>query len=126
MNVTASDIGGGSIHMDTTMQTGKRRDLAPLNVYVRIRPFIGDELERAENQALIDILDDKRIAVKVYPAMSNAIRTLQSSYNEYEVGFLSIESPRDTRRLTDFDMCSGDTNLRPSLFAARIIRTHSR
>ena len=39
--------------IDTTA-IAKRRDLPPLNVYVRIRPFIGDELERGENQKLLD------------------------------------------------------------------------
>jgi hypothetical protein len=69
--------------------TTKRRD-PPLNVYLRIRPFIGDELERGENQRLIDIVDDKHIAVKLYPTINNTIRTLQTSYNEYEVSFNMI------------------------------------
>ena len=56
-----------------------------MNVYLRIRPFIGDELEQGENQNLIKILDDKRIAVKIYPTIHNTIRTCQASYNEYEV-----------------------------------------
>jgi hypothetical protein len=70
--------------METTI---KQRDLPPppLNVYLRIRPYIGDEFERGENQKLIDILDDNRIAVKLYPTINNTIRTLQTSYNEYEV-----------------------------------------
>lgn len=70
--------------MDTTTNT-KSRELPPLNVYVRIRPFIGDELERGENQKLLDILDERRIAVKVYPTINNTIRNLQASYNEYQV-----------------------------------------
>lgn len=63
---------------------------SPLNVYVRLRPFIGDELERGENQKLIDILDDKHIAVKIYPTIYNTIRTCQASYNEYEVQSIMI------------------------------------
>jgi len=65
----------------------KHRDLPPLNVYLRIRPFIGDELERGENQNLIYIFNEKHIAVKLYPTINNTIRTLQTSYNEYEVFF---------------------------------------
>jgi hypothetical protein len=65
--------------MDTTI---KYRESSPLNVFLRIRPFIGDEIERNENQKLIDILDEKRIVVKT---INNTIRTLQTSYNEYEV-----------------------------------------
>lgn len=72
--------------IDTTTIV-KRRDLPPLNVYVRIRPFIGDELERGENQKLLDILDDKRIAIKILPTVNNTIRNVQASYNEYEVLF---------------------------------------
>jgi hypothetical protein len=80
--------------MDTTeteiaSTTIKHREPPPLNVYVRIRPFISDELERGENQQLIDILDEKHIAVKLYPTINNTIRTLQTSYNEYEVFFIS-------------------------------------
>lgn len=63
----------------------KRRDLPPLNVFLRIRPFISDEIEHGENQKLIDMIDEKHIAVKIYPTISNTIRTLQTSYNEYEV-----------------------------------------
>lgn len=72
-------------NIDTT-STNKRRELPPLNVYVRIRPFIGDELERGENQKLLDIINQKHIAVKVYPTINNTIRNIQASYNEYEVG----------------------------------------
>jgi hypothetical protein len=68
------------------MDTTKRRDLPPLNVYVRIRPFIADELERGEDQKLLDTLNEKHIAVKVYPTINNTIRNVQASYNEYEVG----------------------------------------
>jgi hypothetical protein len=68
-----------SISLDITIKP------PPLNVYLRIRPFIGDELERDENQKLIDVLDEKHIAVKLYPTINNTIRTLQTSYNEYEV-----------------------------------------
>ncbi len=75
-------IGITSINIDTLV---KHRDPPPLNVYLRIRPFIGDELERGENQKLIDIIDEKHIAVKLYPTINNTIRTLQTSYNEYEV-----------------------------------------
>ena len=63
----------------------KRRDLPPLNVYVRIRPFIGDELGRGENQKLLDILDEKHIAVKIFPMVNNTIRNVHASFNEYEV-----------------------------------------
>ena len=62
-----------------------RRDLPPVNVYVRIRPFIGDELERGEQQNLIEIRDQKHIVVKLHP-----VRTAANSYNEYEVR-LSVE-----------------------------------
>jgi hypothetical protein len=72
-----------STTIDTT--TAKRRELPPLNVYVRIRPFIGDELERGENQKLLDIINENHIAVKVYPTINNTIRNIQASYNEYEV-----------------------------------------
>jgi hypothetical protein len=75
--------------MDTPI---KHRDPPLLNVYLRIRPFIGDELERGENQKLIDILDEKRITVKLYPTINNTIRTLQTSYNEYEVVSIQIIS----------------------------------
>jgi hypothetical protein len=74
-----------SINIDTAT---KRRDPSPLNVYLRIRPFIGDELERGENQKLIDILDEKHITVKLHPTINNTVRTLQTSYNEYEVFFV--------------------------------------
>ena len=82
MDITSTELGVSSINIDSII---KRRDLATLNVYVRIRPFIGDELEREENQHLIDIIDDKHIAVKLYPTISNTIRTVQTSYNEYVV-----------------------------------------
>jgi len=86
-----TEIGITSTTIDTTTTaTTKRRELPPLNVYVRIRPFIGDELERGENQKLLDILDEKHIAVKVYPTINNTIRNIQASYNEYEVLFLII------------------------------------
>ncbi len=82
-----TEIGITSTTIDTTT-IGKRRDLPPpLNVYVRIRPFIGDELERGENQKLLDIINEKHIAVKVYPTINNTIRNIQASYNEYEVFF---------------------------------------
>lgn len=72
--------------MDTTETTiNKRRELPPLNVFVRIRPFIGDELERGENQNLLNIIDEKHVSVKICPANNNAIRNIQASYNEYEV-----------------------------------------
>jgi hypothetical protein len=84
--------------MDTTETeitlTTKRRDPSPLNVYLRIRPFIDDELERGENQKLIDILDEKHIAVKIYPTINNTIRTLQTSHNEYEVFLYKIDLSR--------------------------------
>jgi len=79
-----TEIGFTSISIDTIV---KHRDPPPLNVYLRIRPFINDELEHAENQNLLDILDEKHIAVKLYPTINNTIRTLQISYNEYEVFF---------------------------------------
>ena len=82
MDTTETEIASISINTIT-----KRRDPSPLNVYLRIRPFIGDELERGENQKLIDIRDEKHIAVKLYPTINNAIRTLQTSYNEYEVSY---------------------------------------
>ncbi|CAF0947630.1 unnamed protein product [Adineta ricciae] len=74
MNVTESEI------------TTKHRESSPaLNVYLRIRPFIGNELERGESQNLIDILDDKHIAVRLPPTINNTLRVLPISYNEYEV-----------------------------------------
>lgn len=79
--------------MDTTATAvaAKRREPPPLNVYVRIRPFIGDELERGENQKSLQIVDEKHISVKVCPTTNNTIRNIQASYNEYEViYFLSI------------------------------------
>jgi len=84
-----TETGITSTTIDTTT-IAKRRDPPPLNVYVRIRPFIGDELERGENQKLLDILDEKHIAVKVYPTINNTIRNIQASYNEYEVFFVII------------------------------------
>ena len=76
--------------MDTTeigitSTATKRRGLPPLNVYVRIRPFIGDELERSENQKLLNLIDEKHISVKVCPTNNNTLRNMQASYNEYEV-----------------------------------------
>ena len=65
--------------------TTTRRAEPPVNVYVRIRPFIGDELTRGENQNMLCIRDEKRIAVKLYPTATNNIRPAQTSYNEYEV-----------------------------------------
>ncbi|CAF4427484.1 unnamed protein product, partial [Rotaria sp. Silwood2] len=65
--------------------TNTRRVEPPVNVYVRIRPFIGDELVRGENQNMLCIRDEKRIAVKLYPTATNNIRPAQTSYNEYEV-----------------------------------------
>jgi hypothetical protein len=70
--------------MNNEMAT-KGRDPAPLNVYVRIRPFIDDELERGENQSSIDILDEKHIGVRLGSNMSNTIRSQATSYNEYAV-----------------------------------------
>ncbi|CAF3451228.1 unnamed protein product [Rotaria socialis] len=84
MNTT--EIAVTSICIETITKTvNKHRDAPPLNVYLRIRPFISDELERSENQKLIDIIDEKHVAVKLYPTINNTIRTLQTSYNEYEV-----------------------------------------
>ncbi|CAF4794770.1 unnamed protein product, partial [Rotaria magnacalcarata] len=81
-----TEIAATSICIETITKTvNKRRDAPPLNVYLRIRPFINDELERSENQKLIDIIDEKHVAVKLYPTINNTIRTLQTSYNEYEV-----------------------------------------
>ncbi|CAF4665279.1 unnamed protein product [Rotaria sp. Silwood1] len=82
-----TDIGITSTIIDTTTTAAavKRRDPPPLNVYVRIRPFIGDELERGENQKLLQIIDEKHISVKVCPTTNNNIRNIQASYNEYEV-----------------------------------------
>ena len=82
MDTTGTEQASKAI--DTTT-IAKRRDLPPLNVYVRIRPFIGDELERGENQKLLDILNEKHIAIKILPTVSNTIRNVQASYNEYEV-----------------------------------------
>jgi hypothetical protein len=82
MDTTETEI--TSININTLI---KSRDSPSLNVYLRIRPFIGDELERGENQKLIDILDEKHISVKLYPTINNIIRSLQTSYNEYEVFF---------------------------------------
>ncbi|CAF3446393.1 unnamed protein product [Rotaria sp. Silwood1] len=65
--------------------TNTRRVEPPVNVYVRIRPFIGDELDRGESQNMLCIRDEKRIAVKLYPTATNNIRPAQTSYNEYEV-----------------------------------------
>ncbi|CAF1264829.1 unnamed protein product [Adineta ricciae] len=86
-----TEVGIASTTIDTT--TTKRRDpIPPLNVYVRIRPFISDELERGENQKLLDIINDAHIAVKVYPTINNTIRNIQASYNEYEVSRIFDES----------------------------------
>ena len=67
--------------------TTNRRTEPPVSVYVRIRPFIGDELARGENQNMLCIRDEKRIAVKLYPTATNNIRPAQTSYNEYEVRY---------------------------------------
>ena len=72
-------------HDELEVSSIKRRDLAPLNVYVRIRPFIGDEIQRGENQHLISIIDEKHIAIKLPPTIANTIRLQQTSYNEYAV-----------------------------------------
>ncbi|CAF3730563.1 unnamed protein product, partial [Adineta steineri] len=80
MDTTGTEM--TSISLNTTT---KHRDPPPLNVYLRLRPFISDEFERGENQKLIDILDDKHITVKLYPTINNTIRTQQTSYNEYQV-----------------------------------------
>ncbi|CAF3938214.1 unnamed protein product [Adineta steineri] len=85
-----TETGITSMINDTTTVT-KRRD-PPLNVYVRIRPFIGDELEHGENQKLLDIINDNHIAVKVYPTINNTIRNIQASYNEYEVSRIFDDS----------------------------------
>jgi hypothetical protein len=91
-----TEVGITSTTIDiTTTTANKRRDPPSLNVYLRIRPFIGDELERGENQKLLDIINDKHIAVKVYPTINNTIRNIQVSYNEYEVFFLN---PFDVQR----------------------------
>jgi len=73
--------------IDTTTTLNKRRELPPLNVYVRLRPFIGDEIERGEHQKLLNIIDEKHISVKICPTTNNTIRNIQASYNEYEVVF---------------------------------------
>lgn len=76
-----------------------------LNVYLRIRPFIDDEIERDENEKLIDILDEKHIAVKLYPTINNTIRTIQTSYNEYQVVFeeeLDKNTPNKCFRLLEY------------------------
>lgn len=86
------ETGTTSICLDITTKIVKRNDPPPLNVYLRIRPYISDELERGENQKLIDILDEKHIAVKLYPTINNTIRALQTSYNEYEVYFYRSKS----------------------------------
>lgn len=82
MEMTNSALGLSSINLDST---AKRRDPAPLNVYVRIRPFIGDELERGEDQHLLDIIDDQHIGVKLYPTIAHTTRAQQASFNEYAV-----------------------------------------
>ena len=82
MDITGHEVGVSSINLDSTI---KRRDPAPLNVYVRIRPFIGDELQRGEDQHLIDTIDEERIAVKLCSNIANTIRPQQTSYNEYAV-----------------------------------------
>lgn len=107
-----------STTMDTTSMN-KRRELPPLNVYVRIRPFISDELERGENQKLLDIIDPKHIAVKVYPTITNTIRNVQASYNEYEVQGYSKSNRRSL-------LFIGHSNIRSSMYTKGIIRTNSR
>lgn len=69
----------------TTATNNKRRDAPALNVYVRIRPFIGDEVERGENQNALEVIDQQHIGIKLNSAMNTAIRTIQAAYNEYEV-----------------------------------------
>jgi hypothetical protein len=71
--------------LNPTEATVVRRNEPPVSVYVRIRPFIGDELARGENQNMLCIREEKRIAVKLYPTATNNIRPAQTSYNEYEV-----------------------------------------
>ena len=66
-----------------------RRADPPVNVYVRIRPFIGDELVRGEDQNMLCPRGEKSIAVKLYPTATNNIRPAQTSYNEYEVSHSS-------------------------------------
>ena len=44
-----------------------RRADPPVSVYVRIRPFIGDELARGEDQNMLCPRGEKSIAVKLYP-----------------------------------------------------------
>ena len=88
MDTTGTGLACRTIDTTTTSAgttVGKRRDVPPLNVYVRIRPFIGDELERGENQNSLDILDEKHIAIKVNPTINSTLRTVQAAYNEYEV-----------------------------------------
>ena len=106
-----------------TLDTTKRRDPPPLNVYVRIRPFIADELERGEDQKLLDTLNEKHIAVKVYPTINNTIRNVQASYNEYEVGNRRYSAWRARRNLS---LLEGHANIQPGLYSARVIRANSR
>jgi hypothetical protein len=128
MNTTGTVVTSRTI--DTTRN---RRDLPPLNVYVRIRPFIGDELERNENQKLLDILNEKHIAVKIHPTINNAVRTVQASYNEYEVLTIDMSSSLFltcalcTLYIDEYviDSFVGNSNIRSSLYTTRIIRTNS-
>ncbi|CAF0970877.1 unnamed protein product, partial [Didymodactylos carnosus] len=62
-----------------------RRKEPPFLVYLRFRPFILDEIAKGENQKTIEILDEKRVGIKIYPSNISQIRSVQSSYNEYEV-----------------------------------------
>lgn len=107
----------------TTVATAaKRREPPPLNVYVRIRPFISDELERGENQKLLDIINEKHIAVKVYPTANNNIRNVPVSYNEYEVS-VSLHV-RSFGQVTFVGL--GLADLRRELHAARTLRANPR
>lgn len=115
------DVTGAELTSTSMNTTSKQRDAPPpLNVYLRIRPYIGNELERGENQNLIDVLDDKRIAVKLPPTISNTLRNLPISYNEYEVW-------QRLEKASCILLCAaGDANIRARLRAAGFVRSHSR
>lgn len=85
MSTDTTTIAANPAETTTATVPAPRRNEPPVNVYVRIRPFIGDELTRGENQNMLCIRDEKRIAVKLYPTATNNIRPAQTSYNEYEV-----------------------------------------
>ncbi|CAF0886236.1 unnamed protein product [Didymodactylos carnosus] len=70
---------------DTTTSKQLRRKEPPFLVYLRFRPFIADEIAKGENQQTIEVLDEKRVGIKIYPTIASQIRSVQSSYNEYEV-----------------------------------------